>query len=194
MKSKTPMILALCMTAAALSGCAAAVIGGAATGVAVAHDRRTGGTVVEDRAIHLKAASRLRSDSELWGQSHINVTSYNMSVLLTGETPTEALRARAEQLVREVEKVDRVYNEITIAAPSSVMSRSSDSVITGRVKTSFLGIRDIEGFDLTRVKVVTERGIVYLLGMVTRAEADAVTERARQVGGVQRVVRLFEYI
>ena len=177
-----------------LNGCAPLVVGGTATGVAVVHDRRTAGTVIEDQSIELKALSALRKDEELYKQSHLNVTSYNMMVLLSGETPTEGYKQRAERIVAGVEKVRRVYNELSVAAPSSMMTRSSDTLITGKVKTSLFSIRGLEGFDPTRVKVVTENGTVYLMGLLTRHEGDAVAEEARSVGGVQRVVKLFEYI
>lgn len=177
-----------------LNGCAPLVVGGTATGVAVVHDRRTAGTVLEDQAIELKALSALRKEEDLYQQSHINVTSYNMMVLLSGETPTEAYKQRAEEIVGNVEKVRRVYNELRVAAPSSMMTRTSDTLITGKVKTSLFGIKGLEGFDPTRVKVVTENGTVYLMGLLTRREGDAVAEEARRVGGVQRVVKLFEYI
>ncbi|HSH30309.1 MAG TPA: BON domain-containing protein [Thiohalobacter sp.] len=177
-----------------LNGCAPLVVGGTATGVAVVHDRRTAGTVLEDQAIELKALSALRKDEELYKQSHLNVTSYNMMVLLSGETPTEGYKQQAGQIVGGVEKVRRVYNELRVAAPSSMMTRSSDTLITGKVKTSLFRIKGMEGFDPTRVKVVTENGTVYLMGLLTRREGDAVAEQARSVGGVQRVVKLFEYI
>lgn len=177
-----------------LNGCAPLVVGGTATGVAVVHDRRTAGTVIEDQAIELKAMSALRKEEDLYKQSHINVTSYNMMVLLSGETPTEGYKQRAEQIVGGVEKVRRVYNELRVAAPSSMMTRSSDTLITGKVKTSLFRIKGMEGFDPTRVKVVTENGTVYLMGLLTRREGDAVAEEARSIGGVQRVVKLFEYI
>lgn len=194
MKKYLITTIALSVLAVALQGCAEMLAGGAAIGASAVHDRRSAGTVMDDEAIEWKALGELRSDGELWDQTHINVTSFNRAVLLTGEAPNEELRARVEQRVKGLPGVNRVYNEIAIAAPSSYLSRSSDTVITGKVKTSFTGIQDIEGFDPMRVKVVTERGIVYLLGLVTHAEADAVTEKARQVGGVQRVVRLLEYI
>lgn len=194
MKKYLITTIALTILAVALQGCTGMLAGGAAIGAAAVHDRRSTGTVMDDEAIEWKALGELRSDGELWDQTHINVTSFNRAVLLTGEAPTEELRTRAEQRIKGLPGVHRVYNEITIAAPSSYLSRSSDTVITGKVKTSFTGIQDIEGFDPMRVKVVTERGIVYLLGLVTRTESDAVTEKARQVGGVQRVVKLLEYL
>lgn len=177
-----------------LNGCAPLVVGGTATGVAVVHDRRTAGTVLEDQSIELKAMSALRKHEDLYKQSHLNVTSYNMMVLLSGETPTEAYKQRAEEIVSGVEKVRRVYNELSVAAPSSMMTRSSDTLITGKVKTSLFRIKGLEGFDPTRVKVVTENGTVYLMGLLTRNEGNAVAEQARSIGGVQRVVKLFEYI
>ncbi len=176
------------------SGCTPVVVGGAATGAAVVHDRRTAGTVLEDQSIELKALTRLREDPEIREQAHINVTSYNLIVLLTGETPTEAMRQRAAEIVRGIERVRQVHNELRVAAPSSMMSRSSDTLITAKVKTALFGIKGIEDFDPTRVKVVTENGTVYLMGLVRRIEADAAAEAARTVSGVQRVVKLFEYL
>lgn len=176
------------------SGCAPLVVGGAAaTTVSVAHDRRTAGSVVEDKAITARVVQALHEDTELAKSSNINVAVYNGWVLLSGETPTEALRTRAGNLAREQEKVRRLYNELTIAAPSSMMTRSSDTWITTKVKSSLIGLK-IDGFDPTRVKVVTENGTVYLLGLVYHAEADAAVTEARNVSGVQRVVKLFEYL
>ncbi len=177
--------------AALLGGCVAAVGAGAVTGAAVAHDRRTAGTFVDDNLIELKAVGALQDDKELWNYSHLNVTSYNNIVLLTGESPSEALRQRAAQTVANLQKVRKVHNEVVVAAPSSLVSRSGDTVITGKVKTALINNKDV---DATRIKVVTENGVVYLMGLVTQAEADSATEVARRVGGVQRVVRIFEYI
>jgi osmotically-inducible protein OsmY len=159
----------------------------------VAHDRRTAGSVVEDKAITARVLQALHEDSELANSSNINIAVYNGWVLLSGETPTEALRTRAGNIARAQEKVRRLYNELTIAAPSSMMTRSSDTWITTKVKSSLIGLK-IEGFDPTRVKVVTENGTVYLLGLVYHAEADATVTEARNVSGVQRVVKLFEYL
>jgi osmotically-inducible protein OsmY len=173
-----------------LQGCAALAVTGAATGASVAYDRRTTGTVVEDEAIELKAAKAIFEDKALQDQAHLNVTSYNTRVLVTGETPTEELRARAIDIVRHIDKVTQVFNEITVAAPSSLMTRSSDSVITSKVKTKLLANEQISGIN---VKVVTENGVVYLMGIVARSESDLATDIARQTGGVQKVVKLFEY-
>ena len=177
-----------------MSGCAPLVVGGAvATTATVAHDRRTTGSQIEDKAIKGRIKAVFADDVELSEQSHINIATFNGIVLLSGEAPTEALQARAGELARKAEKVRRVHNEIKIAAPSSYMTRSSDSWLTVKVKSSLVGL-DIDGFDPLRVKVVSENGTVYLLGLVYHHEADAVVEKARQVGGVQRIVKLFEYL
>jgi len=144
----------------------------------------------EDQAIELKASQAFYSDKEIDENAHVNVTSYNTVVLVTGEAPTEELINRIIELVRNIQKVSHVYNELTLAAPSSFTSRSSDSLITARVKTNLL---ILDNFDGTRVKVVTEKGVVYLMGLLTRAEADRATESTRLTGGVQKVVKLFQY-
>lgn len=174
-----------------LTGCAAAVIGAAGTTASVAHDRRTTGTFIEDQAIELKAVKSYFSDKEINDSSHINVTSYNTVVLITGETPSEELRQRIVNIVRNNQKVTHIYDELTIAAPSSWTSRSSDTLITAKVKTRLL---TLDNFDGTRVKVVTEKGVVYLMGLLTRAESDFATGAAQKSGGVQKVVKLFQYI
>ncbi len=184
----------LALSAISLWGCAEAVVGGTATGAAVVHDRRTVGTVIDDQLIEAKAIKQIFSDEQLFKQAHISVTSYNNIVLLTGESPTEELRTRAYNIAAGIPKVRRVHNEITIAAPSSALTRSSDTWITAKVKAKLFGIDDIEGFDPTRVKVVTENGTVYLMGLVTHEEADAATRVARTAKGVQRVVKIFEYV
>lgn len=198
-------ILALLIATNLLYGCAPVVIGGAAAGTAVvATSRRSPGSVVDDETIELKARLAIIENKELNRQVHVEITSYNGIILLTGQAPSEQLRTEVENLVRQIPEVQSlaskagtappIHDEITIAAPNSFMTRTSDSLVTAKVKTELLGITDIEGFNGTRVKVVTENGTVYLMGLLTRKEADAVTEKARQVGGVQRVVKLFEYI
>ena len=194
MPGKNVLLILLLTTGALLTGCTGIMVGGTAAGVAAAtHDRRTAGTIVEDQVIESKAALALLRETSLNG-THLNVTSVNNIVLLSGETPTEAQKKRAFELVRNVEKVRRVENEVVIGPPASMMSRSNDTWITAKVKTQVLTVKDMQGFDLTRVKIVTENGRVFLMGLVTNAEADAVTEVARRVQGVQRVVRLFEYV
>lgn len=178
-----------------LGGCAAVVIGGGiATTASYAHDRRTSGAIVEDQSIKAKIRHQLSEDKVLDSNTHINVSSYNAIVLLSGEAPTEEMRARAGELARNVEGVRRVNNEITIGTPTSAGTRSNDAWITTKVKSSAAGITSVEGFDPSRIKVVTENGTVFLMGLVYQKEANAVTERARNVSGVQRIVKLFEYL
>ena len=184
MKIMLPVILLF------MQGCAAVVAGGATSAVAVAYDPRTTGTIVDDQAIELKAATSFMNDPAINESAHINVTSYNNVVLLTGETPTTELRERVVQIVKDIPKVQHVYDELIIAAPSSLVSRSSDSLITSKVKTRLLTTENLDG---TKVKVVTENGVVYLMGILGREEADIATNATRQVGGVQKVVKLFQY-
>jgi osmotically-inducible protein OsmY len=174
-----------------LQGCAPAVVGGAATGASVAYDRRTTGTVIDDQGIEFKAAYALFNNKEIYDQSHINVTSYNGVVLLTGETPSESLKQKVTAEVKKIPKVRRIHNELAIAAPSALPSRSSDGWITSKVKAKMTTDERIDPF---HVKVVTERGIVYLMGMISRAEADHAVNLVKNTAGVQRVVKVFEYI
>ena len=187
-------LIVVSLTASLLYGCAAAVVGGAATGATAVHDRRTVGTFIDDEGIELKARLAIFDDKELNSQIHINIISINGVVLLVGQAPTEAMRQKAAELVSTVPKVRLIHNEMTVAAPNSYMTRSSDSLITAKVKAKLLTIKGHENFDPTRVKVVTENGIVYLMGILTHAEADTVTDTAREVGGVQKIVKLFEYL
>jgi len=190
--SKTILLCAFLSIFLSLQGCGVVVVAGAGTGGAsIIHDRRTAGTLVDDEIIELKALGELHADKDLWNQSHINVTSFNNITLLSGETPDDFLRNRATEIIKRIPKVKTVHNEIAVVAPSSALSRSGDTWITGKIKTSLLAD---ERIDATRIKVVTERGIVYLMGLVTMQEANIATDIVRRVGGVQRVIRLFEYI
>lgn len=182
------------LTVSLLSGCPGAVLVGGGTAVTAAHDRRTMGSFVEDSNIELKVYNAISKDEELKNSSHISVTSYNGIVLLSGETPTADMRARAESYARNVEKVRKVQNELVIASPASMSAATSDTWITTKVKTNLFKVKGHEGFDPTRVKVVTENGTVFLMGILTHSEADAVVEVVRNIAGVQRVVKIFEYI
>ena len=172
-----------------LSGCAPLVVGGAVVGGLVAVDRRTSGTQLEDEAIELKVGSAVRK--ELGERVHLNVTSYNRRVLLSGEVRTDADRARITQLAQSQENVREVVNDLAIGAPSSLTQRTKDTVITGQVKAAFVDAKDLQA---SAVKVVTERGIVYLMGRVAAREAQRATDIARSIGGVAKVVRVFEEI
>ena len=181
------LLLAL---APVLQACVEAIlIGSVATGVILATDRRQFEVIFADQRIESSASDRV--GEALKGQGHIVVTSFNYTVLLTGEVPTAQAKTRAEKIVGEVSQVKTVVNELQIAGTSSATSRSSDAYITSKVKSNFLGNGK---FRPTDVKVVTEAGVVYLLGLVTREEADAATGITRGTGGVQKVVRVFEYV
>jgi osmotically-inducible protein OsmY len=180
--------LAAALLAGALAGCAPLLVGGAAVGTAlVVTDRRTSGTQVDDQAIELRFAARL--NEALGDRAHINVSAYNRQVLMTGEVATEALRQQAEQIVSRVDNVRSVVNELAVMPSSSLAQRSNDTFITGKVRASFVDASDLQANVFT---VVTERGAVYLMGRVTPREADRATSIARQISGVQRVVRVFE--
>ena len=174
--------------AGALSACAPLILGGAAVGAMVAVDRRTSGAQLEDEGIELRAASRLR---DAVPAGHINVNSYNRALLLTGEVPNEQARQQAEQLAGRIENVKGVVNELAVRGNSTLSERSSDTLITGKVKASLV---DEKSLYVGAFKVVTERGIVYLMGRVTKGEADRATQITRGISGVQRVVRIFEIL
>lgn len=174
---------------AGLSACAPIVMGGAVMGSMMATDRRTTGAQVEDEGIELRAASRIRDN--LGERVHVNVTSYNRQVLLTGEVPSAQDKQLAEQVVSKVENVRAIVNELAILGNTSLTQRSSDALVTGRVKANLVDARDLFA---NAFKVVTERGTTYLMGRVTQREANRATDLARSTGGVQKVVRLLEII
>ena len=181
--------LAAAAAMTALPGCAPLLIGGAMLGGTMMYvDRRTSGTQVEDQAIELKASARVR---ELALPAHVNVTSYNRLVLITGEVPREADKATIEQAVSKVEAVRSVVNDLVVAEPSPVSARAGDGVISGKVKASFVDAKDLQA---QAAKVVTERGVVYLMGRVTEREANRFADVARSVEGVRKVVKVFEIL
>lgn len=174
-----------------LQGCAPVVIGGAATTASVIHDRRTTGTVIDDTTLSLHIRHRLGADKAIADNSHINVTVYNRQVLLTGEAFNQQIRARAETITKATEGAEIVQNQIVIGRRSSLLERAYDSKQTAKVKTALLDVK-APGFDLTRVKVTTEHGITYLMGLVSEREALEVEAIVSRVSGVKRVVTLFE--
>ncbi len=186
--TKAFISLALCAT---LSGCAAVVAGTAATSILVAQDRRTTGTIVEDQSIELKARQAVVDTLKKHDKAHVSTISYNNNVLIIGQAPTESLRNELEQAVKDVTKVKSVHNEVTIAAPTSLLTRSSDSWITTKIKSEMAVRKD---FNPTRVKVITEDGIVYLIGIVKDSEEEIAVDIARHTKGVKRVVKVFEYL
>ena len=189
-RTRLGWILPLLVVFPLLHGCAPLVIGGAAaTGVAVGEDRRTVGTMTEDQTIESKASSRIGDG--LKGNVHVNITSYNGIVLLTGEVPDAASKDQAGRIAQGVEKVRSVYNELAVAPVTPMSVRTNDSVTTSKVKARFV---DGQKFNPLHVKVVTENSVVYLLGLVKKQEAADATEITRTTSGVNKVVRLFEYI
>lgn len=182
-------LLLLVFVSGSLQGCFPVVAAGVGTGIMMAQDRRTSGAYVEDETIENKAFDRIGKQYK--NTVHVNVTSFNRNVLISGEAPSEEVKAEIGKLVSGIENVRNASNELTISGPSSMTSRSSDSLITSDVKLRFAGDKR---FNADHVKVVTENGTVFLMGIVKRVEADAATEVTSTTGGVQRVVKLFEYL
>ena len=174
---------------ASLSGCVEMVVGGAVMGAVATADRRTLGAQTEDKSITVKAELRV---PKIAGQdAHVNIASFNRKVLLTGEVPDAAAKSTVEREVRAIEGVLSIENELEVAGPSSYTSRSSDALITTKVKASLVDMKTISA---TSFKVVTERGVVYLMGRVTQREGQLAADITRGVSGVQKVVKMFEYI
>ena len=194
MTIRTPqrLILAACaavLFTSALTACIPLVAGGMASGALLATDRRTSGAQLEDEGIELRALNRIRGT--FGDRVHVNLTSYNRQVLLTGEVPSAQDKAAVEQIVSRVENVSSVVNDLDVASASTLGQRSADTLVTGRVKAALIEARDLQ---FNAFKVVTERGVVYLLGRVTQREADRATAVARSTTDVQKVVRVFEII
>lgn len=178
-------------SALVVTGCAPVIVAGAAGGAAAAHDQRSGQAIIDDQFIEAKAKDAVYQDPAMAKRIHINITSFNRVVLLTGEALSKGERAKVIDIVRHLDKVRRVHNEIRIADLSGFKARSVDSWITSKVKAQMIATK---GFDSTRIKVVTEAGSVYLLGLVTREQGTQAADIARQVSDVKRVVKLFEYL
>jgi len=180
------LAIALCTQ---LSACVPVVVGGAAAGGAMVADRRTSGIYIEDQGIELKAEKNIIQ--QISGNIHADVTSYNRNVLITGEAIDESSKAKAEAIVKNIDNVRSVTNELVIAGNSSFGSRSNDTYITSKVKANMV---TENRFQANYVKVVTENSVVYLLGIVTHKEADDAVDIARSVDGVEKVVKVFEYL
>ena len=186
-----PMALLAGLAAATLmSACAPLLLGGAVVGTSlVVTDRRTSGTQLEDQSIEIKGQTRVRV--AVGERGHVNITSYNRNVLLTGEVAAETDKVAVEQAVAKIETVRSVVNELAVMGSSSLASRSSDAVITSKIKASYIDAKDVFS---SAIKVVTERGSVYLMGRVTEREANRAADIARGVPGVLKVVKVFEII
>ncbi|MGO9443997.1 MAG: BON domain-containing protein [Thiobacillaceae bacterium] len=172
-----------------LNGCVALVAGGGATAVIAGDDRRKAGVYLEDEDIEFHGINRMH---ELFPQASVSIgiTSFNHNVLLTGQAPDESIRAKIEETIRSIPKVHIVYDEITLSGVPSLASEANDSAITTKVKAR---LTDVKGVRSDQVKVVTEAGVVYLLGLLTHAESDAAAQTAATTGGVVRVVKVVEY-
>jgi osmotically-inducible protein OsmY len=179
----------LAILAGHLTACVPVVAGGAAGGALMATDRRSSGAFVDDQTIIIKAESRI--NTELGDKIHVNVTSYNRNVLLTGEAKDDASKAKAETIAKGIETVSHVSNELTVGFISSISDRAKDTYLTSKVKARMVSENR---FPPNYVKVVTEASVVYLMGLVTQKEADDATEIARSTDGVTKVVKIFEYI
>jgi osmotically-inducible protein OsmY len=181
--------LAVIATLSILQACAPAIVGGAATGVAMATDRRTAGTVLDDHSIEVKALNTLSKNETLWKSSHLTVVCYNNILLLVGQTPSPELKQLAEQAVASIPRVRQLHNELSVQEPSSLGARTQDSWITTQIKAKLLSNREIQSRHL---KVLTENSIVYLMGLVTPQEEPLIVDIASQVSGVEKVVKIFE--
>lgn len=188
LKHVTQLALALAMTSQ-IAACVPLAVGGAAAGGAIAADRRTSGVFIEDQNIEMKAQRSI--DATFGDATHVNVTSFKGNVLLTGEVTDADAKARIENHVKTIESVRHVTNELVVGMESSLSSRANDSYLTSKIKAQF--VTD-NRFQANYVKVVTENSVVYLMGVVTQAEADAAVEIARNTTGVEKVVKVFEYI
>ncbi|MBL8394867.1 MAG: BON domain-containing protein [Candidatus Accumulibacter sp.] len=172
-----------------LQGCLPMVAAGASGGALAAFDRRSLGTQTDDETIEWKASARV--NEKPWENVHANFTSYGRKVLISGEVPSEQVKMEIETIVTGVQQVQGIYNELGVGPVSSFSTRSNDSYITTRVKSHFV---DSGKFNAIHVKVVTEAGVVYLMGLVTQREADAAIQVARTTSDVRKVVTLFEII
>lgn len=185
-------IVAISLLATTLTACVpAALVLGAAVGGAIIYDNRSLKTIVSDKNITHQALVKIYNDSALRDKAHIVVTSFNRVVLIVGQAPTPELRAKAFELTQSIPNIRRIYNEVTVSAPTSEKRRIDDSWITTKVKSELLAKK---GLHSTQMKVLTENGVVYLLGLVTTEQGDLAANVARRVNSVKKVVKLFEYL
>jgi osmotically-inducible protein OsmY len=187
--NKALLVVALTFGLPALQGCVPVIAGGIAAGALSVDDRRSMGAQTEDKTIFAKAEGRI--GEKFGSNAHVNVTSFNRKVLLTGEVPNAAAKAEIEKIVGGVENVASIVNELQVAGVSSLTARTNDSILTGKVKGNFVDDKDILA---NAFKVVTESSVVYLMGLVTREEADRAAQVAARTSGVKQVVKVFEYV
>lgn len=188
---RQPAIVALLLLTTLLSGCETLIIAGATTSAVASQDRRDFQTQIEDQSTEFKTFSSFFSDDELWNNTNINVISYNNVVLIVGQAPTATLKRKATEEVKKIAKNNKVHNQIRITAPISFFARRNDEYLTTKVKSSMLFTSE---FPSSKIKVVTENSEVFLLGLVTSQEADKAVEITRNIDGVKKVIKVFEYI
>ncbi len=189
--NRTMRIIGLLCLLPFLQSCIAAAGGAVATGAAVAFDRRATGTIVDDQAIEIKSAHAISSNKNLAKQSRIHTVSYNNVLLLVGQTPSEEMKREAEAAVNDIAKVRRIHNELRVAEPAPLSIRTQDSWITTQIKAKILASNRLNP---ARVKVVTEEGVVYLMGLITPEEQVIATDIAKNMEGVDKVIQIFEKI
>lgn len=189
-KIKTLILLSVLAMSSLLSGCVGIFVAGAAAGGAVIYDRRTAETIVTDKNIAFRAGKAVAQDPLLHNQSHVEFSSFNRILLVTGQVPDEERRQKVLAIARAVPKVRRVYDQLSIATPNDITDRSQDGWVTAKIKSVMIAT---EGLHSSQIKVITEDGVVYLMGLVTRSQAEIATDIAQEVHGVKRVVKLFEY-
>ena len=185
------LFIIVIVTVPLLSGCAALFTTSALVGTDIASDRRTTGMYIEDQSIELKSSTAISEDSSLSNSSSIGITSFNRIVLIVGQTPTQELRDHASEVVRKIDNIRKVHNELRVAAPGSFLSGTNDTWLTTKAKALMFAEKD---FPSSHVKVITENGELFLMGMVTRAEAEKAIAIVRDIDGVERVIQVFEYI
>ena len=177
------------------TGCTTIGVGTAElSGIAVLNDRRNAQTMFVDEKIEDEAHISLNLNSAIEGSSHFNVTSYNRIALITGETPTQDLSTQIATIVQNIQEVRTVKNHLQLASPTSFIERTNDMLITSRVKTAFTTDGRLPGFDSTRIKVITENGRVFLMGLVYPREGEVAADVARQQLGVREIIKVFEYL
>jgi osmotically-inducible protein OsmY len=190
---KVAIVLSAAIIASVLQGCGPAIVVGATYGAAVVYDRRPDRTVFDDEVIEFQARDAYLKNPDISKHSQLKVTSYNYTALITGQAETEQISDRFAHVVSQLPKVKQVYNEAEIGPMISFKQLTTDGYLTSRAKLAIQSI-DLPGFDALRVKIVTENGVVYLMGLVTPEEGDATAEKVRRIPGVTRVVKIFEYV
>ncbi len=184
-------LIAMVLASTALSGCSSLISATREEPIQEDQGSRTLGSYLEDESIETKTLVNISKGSQALAQSHINVVSYNGQLLLIGQVPDEQVKQEAESIARQVRHVRKVHNELDLAGPTSTIVRTNDVYLTSRIKVQMLADKRVSG---GRIKVVTENGVVYLMGLVTPTEADLAVEITRSVTGVRKIVKVFEYI